>query len=135
MARAIRDNELNVSAAMPNAANTVSTNIVDLGATTPYPTTEAFQAQVYSSTATGANNKNITFVLQHSDDTNVSNFANIGGLSSVLVVTDDDGGGYPAGSAVVQLPPGVKRHIRAQATGEANGGNAANGAFGLRLLF
>lgn len=133
MSRKLKDALLNESVALPNAANTVNTTSIDLGATAPFPTTEAFAVKLSTETATGANNKNITVVLQHSAEAS-ANFTNISGLGT-LVVTDNNAAGYPAASLEVQLPPGVKRYIRASATGEANGGNASDGDLTVELLF
>lgn len=130
--RGLKDALLTVNTALPNAGNTVNTNGIDLGSATPYPVTESFTAKVSTSAATGANNKNITVSIQDSADN--TTFANVAGLGT-LVVTDDNGGGYSADSLEVQLPPGTRRYLRASATGEANGGNAADGTLTVELLF
>jgi hypothetical protein len=86
-----------------------------------------------TSTATGANNKNINIRLAHSNESN-ANFTNIAELGLFQVV-DNNGAGFSAGSMTVQLPPGVKRYVRGTALGEANGGNAANGTLTVQLMF
>lgn len=132
--RAVRDINYIANIAMPNAANTVNTAGLDLIQATPYPTTEYVIAQILTSAGNGANNKNVNVVIQDSAD-NVT-FANIALFAApILTVTDNNGGGYPVGSANVLLPPSARRYIRAQATGEANGGNAANGTLTFQLLF
>ena len=132
--RKLKDALLKKSVALPNAANTVTTSSIDLGAVVPFPTSERFAVKLSTEAATGANSKNITVVLQASAEA-AANFTNISGLGT-LVVTDAAGAGYPAGSLEVQLPPGVnKRYIRASATGEANGGNASDGDLTVELLF
>ena len=125
--RRFQDASLNANVALPNAATVFNTAAVDLGKTTPFPITEKFYVTLATTTATGANNKNITVKMQDSAD-NVT-FANIAALGS-LMVTDNNGAGYP-----VQLPPTTRRYIRGSATGEANGGNAANGTLSVSLLF
>lgn len=130
--RRLKDADLAVNVALPNAANTVNTAAIDLGSATPYSVTEGFHVKLSTSTATGANNKNINIRLQDSADN--SSFTNISSLGT-LQVTDNNGAGFSAGSMTVQLPPGVRRYIRGTATGEANGGNAANGTLTVDLLF
>lgn len=132
--RTFRDALLEQSAALPNAANTVNSNSLDLGSVTPFPVMEKIQVKLSTTVGTGANNKNINLVLQHSAEPN-ANFTNIAELAKpILTVVDDNGGGYPAGEALVYLPPGAKRYIRASATGEANGGDASDGTFTFELL-
>lgn len=132
--RKLKDATLNKSVALPNAANTVTTNSIDLGATVPFPTSESFAVKLSTEAATGANNKNITVYLQGSAEA-AANFTNISGVGT-LIVTDDNGAGYPAASLEIQLPPATnKRYIRAAAVGEANGGNASDGDLTVELLF
>lgn len=131
--RRIRDAELSVTSPLPNAANTVNLAAIDLQAADPFPVTESFQVRIETTTGNGANNKNITIRLQESAEAN-ANFANIGTLAAA-VTTDNNGAGYPAIAATYALPQGTKRYIRATATGEANGGNAANGNLSVSLLF
>lgn len=131
--RRLKDADLTVNVALPNAANTVNTNAIDLGSATPYSVTEGFHVKLSTSAATGANNKNINIRLQESAEAN-ANFTNISSLGLFQVV-DNNGAGFSAGSMTVQLPPGVKRYIRGTALGEANGGNAANGTLTVELLF
>lgn len=130
--RRLLDASLNKNVALPSGATTANTNGIDLGQATPFPITESLHVKLSTSTANGANNKNITVKLQDSADN--STFANIAALGA-LTVTDNNGAGYPAGSLTVALPPGVRRYVRGQATGEANGGNAANGTLTVEFLF
>jgi hypothetical protein len=130
--RRVKDASLTKNVALPNAANVANTNSIDLGKTLPFPIQNGFAVKLSTSTANGANNKNITVKLQDSADN--SSFANISALGA-LTVTDNNAAGYPAGSLTVALPPATRRYIRAQATGEANGGNASNGTLTVDLLF
>lgn len=131
--RRLKDSDLTVNIALPNAANTVNTNVIDLGSNTPYSVTEGFHVKLSTTTATGANNKNINIRLAHSNESN-ANFTNITELGLFQVV-DNNGAGFSAGSMTVQLPPGVKRYVRGTALGEANGGNAADGTLTVQLMF
>lgn len=130
--RRLQDATLIKTVAMPSGATTANSTAIDLGKTLPFPITESFHAKISTSVATGANNKNITVKFQDSADN--STFANIAELGS-LTVTDANGAGYPVGSLTVQLPPDTRRYVRAQCTGEANGGNAANGTLTVSFLF
>jgi hypothetical protein len=132
--RAIRDINYIANIALPNAANTVNTNSLDLIQAVPYPTTQYVIAQVTIAAGNGANNKNVNAVIQDSADN--SNWANVVGLAAPLMVSADaNGAGLTSNSFGVLLPPTTRRYIRAQATGEANGGNAANANLTLQLLF
>jgi hypothetical protein len=130
--RRLLDAGLTKNVTLPNAATVKNTAGIDLGQTTPFPITEAFHVKVSTSVATGANNKNITVKIQDSADN--STFANIAALGA-LTVTDANGAGFPAGSLTVSLPASTRRYIRGSATGEANGGNAADGTLTVDLLF
>lgn len=130
--RRLQDASVNKSVALPSGATTANTNSVDLGDAAPFPITESFHVKLSTTAATGANNKNITIKLQDSADN--SSFANIAELGA-LTLTDNNGAGYSAGTLTVQLPPDTRRYVRAQATGEANGGNAADGTLTVAFLF
>jgi hypothetical protein len=130
--RRLQDESLTKTVALPNAATTANTNSVDLGKALPFPITESFHVKLSTEAATGANNKNITVRLQDSADN--TTFANIAELGA-LTVTDANGAGYPVGTLTVQLPPDTRRYLRAQATGEANGGNASDGDLTVSFLF
>lgn len=134
MAREIKDKLLKVSATQPNAANTVNSNSIDLGATTPYPVTEQVQVKITCGASNGANSKNINIRLQDSADN--SSFANIANTPNpALVNADNAGAGHSASNVTFHLPPNTRRYIRAVAVGEANGGDSSNGTFTLELLF
>lgn len=132
--RTLQDANFILTPALPNAT-TANSNAFDLAQAVPYPVTEKVVVSIATAIGNGANNKNINVALQHSAD-NIT-FANIFQLKAPLItVTDANGAGYPAGAEVqVLLPPNVLRYIRCTMVGEANGGNAANGALTFRLLF
>lgn len=141
--RNVKDVNFVVTAALPNAANTVNTSGVDFWAgannvpvgSTPYATTQYVQAFVGITTlGNGANNKNINVVLQDSNDN--SNWTNLFAPGNVIYQpVDANGAGYAVSNVKLLLPPGTRRYVRASATGEANGGNAANGTLTFQLLF
>lgn len=132
--RGLKDANLTATAALPNAANQVNTNVLDLGMATPYAIIEHVQLLVVSTAGNGANSKNISFAIHESSDN--GNWANIAGLATPIgLATDNAGGGYPAASFRLSLPPSTKRYLRASATGEANGGNASNGSFTVSVVF
>jgi hypothetical protein len=135
--RRLHDSELTVTATLPNAANTVNSNGIDLGATTPYPTTEGIVVRIdLFGTATGANNKNINIRLQESIDDVSSNYANVAIIANpVLRSVDANAAGHSNSNVRISLPPGTKRWIRAVALGEANGGDSSDGTFGIKLEF
>lgn len=129
--RLIRDAGLSANVALPNAANTVNTAGVDLGATTPFPTTEGFQVRLTTDVATGANSKNINVIVQDSADN--STFANIAGMGSVPHT--GNAANHIATNTIFSLPPGTRRYVRGSATGEANGGDSSDGKLTIDLLF
>ncbi len=141
--RNIIDGNYIVSIALPNAANTVNTNALNLLVATPFPTTETINVRLLTTLATGANSKNINCVIQHTaantDGTaDNGNWTNIVQFAAPFTVIAGNATKYPAftsANGVVKLPPNTKQYIRAQATGEANGGDASDGTATLELLF
>ena len=134
--RGIGDAELAVTGTLPNAANTTYTNIIDLSQAVPFPTTGEMWLKIVSTAATGANDKNINIRLQHSNDTNVSNMANVAGPANPLVQTTSANDVHPALSNIFSMPTyGLRRYIRAAALGEANGADSGDGTFTLSVLF
>jgi hypothetical protein len=131
--REFKDANLKQSVALPNAANTVNTNSIDLGTTVGFPLNEKIGVRLSTTAGTGANDKNITAVFQASNEA-AANFTNITELATTVI--NEGSSAYAATNRDVQLPPGfAKRYIRASATGEANGGDASDGALTIELLF
>lgn len=112
------------AAALPNAANTTTTTAIDLGVQ-PYAGVEGVNIVVTTTEGTGANNKNVNITIHDSNESN-ANFAAAVGLGQLLVT--EVTAKYAAATRTYKLQPGVKRYIRLSATGEANGGNAADGS-------
>lgn len=131
--RRLKDATLIVSAALPNAANVVNTNSIDLGETTPFPVGDQFEVQIVTTAGNGANTKNINITLQDSADN--STFANIATLGAPAVRITEANGSYAATTANLKLPAVTRRYIRARVSGEADGGNAANGTVTVQLVF
>lgn len=129
--REIKDAALKVTFALPNAANTVNSNAIDLGAAVPFPVTGEVTVRLSGSLATAANSKNINYTIQHSAEA-AANFAAIGSLAVKVVA--GNASNAPAFTHNVALPPDTKRYLRVSATGEANGGNSADGTGTLEVL-
>lgn len=133
MAHTITDAGLKVTATLPNAANTVNSNAIDLGQTTPFPITEKISVKISHTTATSANTLNMNIRLMESAEES-ANFTNVAQLANPILRTTGVSTSYAAANVVIALPPNVKRYIRATALGEANGGNASDGTFSIEVL-
>lgn len=138
--RTVLDANYIVSVALPNAANTVNTNALNLQVATPFPTTETINVGILTSLSTGANSKNINVVLQHTGQLangaiDTSNYVNIPTLGAPIKIVAGNATNYAATTTTAKLPPGTLQYVRAQATGEANGGNASDGTLVLQLQF
>lgn len=119
----MKDSALIESVALPNAANTVNTGVIALPQSSVRPFSPQFRVELSNTVATGANSKNITYTLYGSNE---SNGANATALDSWVVA--GNASAHPASDRQVYLgPESAKSYIFASATGEANGGNAANG--------
>lgn len=133
--RLLVDNAYVVSnIALPNAANTVNSNSLDLLQATPYPVTDRVDFQILLTAGTGANNKNINVRVQESADN--GNWTNAVGLANPMAQVIDNGNTTTSTANVIfKLQPVALRYLRIQMTGEANGGTGANGAAVLQALF
>jgi uncharacterized protein (UPF0333 family) len=132
--RRIGDALLSVTAALPNAANTVNSNSVDLSQVTPFPTTEQMWIKISSTIATGANNKNINIRLTDSaDDTTFANVANV--ANPLFVAVANATKFIPNTGVTFAMPKNIKRYVRLSALGEENGGDAGDGTYTFSVLF
>jgi len=126
----MKDANLIATAAMPNAANTVNTSVLTLPQRAVRPCTSQIRARLYNTVATGANSKNITYTLFGSNE---SNGANAVALRAFTVA--GNAANHAASAREVYIDPEAdRRYLFASATGEANGGNAADGTFGLEII-
>lgn len=124
---------MQTSNALPDNAATVRTAGIDLGAPTPFPTTEVVTVQIVTTAGTAANNNNINIRLQHANNNANANFVNIPELAIVSIF--NAAGSYPATTANFALPPSTLQFIRAIATAEVGAGNATNGTLVVKVLF
>ena len=84
-------------------------------------------------TATGANSKNVNAVIQDSADN--SSWANVTGVAAPFLVAAGNSANVIGANRTTQLPTNTRRYLCAQATGEANGGNSADGNLTIETLF
>lgn len=127
----MKDSNLIQTAAMPNAANTVNTNTIDLKQQAVRPFNGQFRVRLYNGQATGANSKNINYTLYGSNESNGGNAVAHQGAVTVA----GNAANHPASNREVTLQPNFdKRYIFGSATGEANGGNAGDGTFGVEII-
>lgn len=133
--RAVLDVNFIVTGALPVAGANTNTNSMNFGVSTPFSATQYVLGKLLvAASASGANNKNVNFVIQDSADN--SNFANIAVLANpILQATDNNGGGWAANSVTFPIPSTVRQYMRAQAVGEANGSNGSAVTMTLELLF
>lgn len=135
MLRSIPDSLLSVTSNFNVAGATTSTNAIDLGADTPFPTTEKIMVQISTVVATGANNKNINIALQDSNVNTAANFTNVTvGSLPVVCIIPEVSATYAASTFNIALPPNIRRFIRLKANTEASGGNASDGTYTLKIL-
>lgn len=126
----MKDNLLIQTAALPNAANTVNTNTIALPQQSVRPFNTDFRVRLYNTIATGANSKNVNISIYGSNEAN--------GANATLIQTFRVAGNaanVAASEREVYLPPEAdKKYIFASAVGEVNGGNSADGTFGLEII-
>jgi len=134
MSRKIQDAELNVSKALPAADANNTTDSIDLGAATPWPTTETIGVDLsVPATPDLVEAKTITFTLEESADN--SSFAAIAELATLVVTGAALAAGGPAATRTIYLPPSVKRYVRAKAAVLADGGDNTGVSYSLGLRF
>jgi hypothetical protein len=119
--RSIGDASLVANIAMPNANATTFSTFIDLGATTPFPTTERIGlAAVAPAVANLANTKTITISVEDADAN-----ANANAAALSLVGSFDITGGASGSAAVTKyfaLPPTTRRFVRLKAVGGSAAG-------------
>lgn len=126
----MKDNLLIQTAALPNAANTVNTNTIELPQQAVRPFVTDFRVRLYNTVATGANSKNVNISIYGSNEANGANAT----LIQTFRVTGN-AANVAASEREVYLPPETdKKYIFGSAVGEVNGGNSADGTFGLEII-
>lgn len=130
--QAQQDALLTVNTALGDNNATTSTNAIDLGAASPFPTTHRFVAVISTTLGNGANSKNVNITVQHSAVNTAANFANIAELAPLTIAANTN---YAATTRNVALPPATLRYIRLLCITENTGGNPSNGTATLKLQF
>lgn len=128
----MKDATLIKSAALPNAANTVNTNVLTLPQQAVRPFTTQIRVRLENTVATGANSKNINYRIYGSNESNGANATAVPGL---VFVVAGNAANHVASDREVYLPPDFdKLYLFGSATGEANGGNAGDGTFSISIV-
>lgn len=128
----MKDNNLIKSIALPSGAAVTNTAGIQLPQLGSRPFGQSFRLKYYTTAGTGANNKNVTVVLQGSNEAS-ANYTNITEFATIVI--PEVAASYAASSREVVLPPNFsKSYVRASASGEANGGNAADGTLTLEVI-
>ena len=129
--RSLKDALLTRTLALPAAGASASTAPIDLtsASQTESPFEVEVQVEALPNLAAG---KSVTVTLE--DSANGSAFAAIAELAP-LEITGGVGGGAAAASLRVRLPSAARRHLRATADVEANGGNNTAASLSLALIF
>lgn len=129
----MKDATLKKTAAMPNAANTTATAVIELPQPAQRPFTTNVRVRLYNEVATGANSKNVTYNVYGTNGTNESNGGNATLIDSFVVA--GNAANHPASERELYLPPELNTtKVYATATGEANGGDASDGDFGIEII-
>lgn len=129
----MKDATLMKTAAMPNAANTTATAVIELPQPAQRPFTTNVRVRLYNEVATGANSKNVTYNVYGTNGTNESNGGNATLIDSFVVA--GNGTNHPASERELYLPPELNTtKVYATATGEADGGDASDGDFGIEII-
>lgn len=126
----MNDVSLSKSVALPNAGATANTGVIALPQAAQRPFTTQFRVALSNTVATGANSKNVTYTVYGSNE---ANGANAVALRSFVVAGNATA--HPASSREIYLDPEANvRYIFGSATGETNGGNAADGALSIKVV-
>ena len=127
----MKDATLRQTAAMPNAANTVNTNTIALPQSAQRPFTTNIRVRLYNSVATGANSKNVNYSVYATNEANGANATLVG----AAYVAAGNATNHVASERELYLPPELdKSYVFGSATGEANGGDASDGTFGIEIV-
>ena len=133
-ARALLDQNFIATCNLPITSANNTTAGFDLIQTTPYPVTDRVDWQIVVGASVGANNKNMNFAIQGSNDN--SNWTNMNWFAAPLFqIVDNNGGGSAAKTVTIKMQPDCPRYIRLFVVGEANGAATSNGTATLQGLF
>lgn len=141
--RILQDANTTVTVAMCSGAARANTSHIDLGAATPYPTTETINIYVYTGSSAKSNTgNNVAVVLQHTSANAVAGdgtpnavaWANIPNLGAVTFIGNNTA--TAAQAWTFKLPPITQQFIRATMVPPAGATDAMTDAnITLKLLF
>ena len=132
MNRHLRDHLLHVVTALPAAAGTADSDPIDLGAATPWVTTESFNFVVKVDALPALeDDKTATLTLQHSGDGEA--WEAIPTLAPLIVI-GAGGTGSGAREVIFKVPPTIKRFVRLALAVESGGGDVTAGKATLELV-
>lgn len=127
----MKDVNLRKSVALPNAANTVNTNTIELPQQAVRPFSTNVRVRLYNTVATGANSKNISYVLYGSNESNGANAV----VASQTFTVSGNATNHAASDREFYLGPDLdKKYVFGSATGEANGGDASDGTLYVEVI-
>jgi len=132
--RALLDQNYIATCNLPIGSANNTTAVFDLIQATPYPTTDRIDIQFVVTASVGANNRNMNFAIQDSNDN--SNWQNANYfIAPLFSITDNNGAGSAATNVTIKLQPGSRRYIRAFVVGESGGASTSNGTVTAQVLF
>jgi hypothetical protein len=127
----MKDATLRQSVALPNAANTVNTNVIELPQQATRPFNGNFRVILKNEAATAANTKNLNYRLYATNESNGANAVAASEIFTVVSATTV----HPVSTREVYLRPELdKKYIFGSATGEANGGDASDGDLTIEII-
>lgn len=133
MPRAIRDELLKVTKALPAAAANADSDSIDLEQVSAFPVNEGIDVELsIPATPDLVEDKTVIYTFQDSADD--STFAAIEELSTVTITGAAAAAGGPAATRVVRLPSSTKRYINVNAAVLADGGDNTGVSYTLSLL-
>jgi hypothetical protein len=132
MSRAIRDNLLKVTKALPAAAANSNSGSIDLEQASAFPINEGFDVELAVPALPDlVEAKTVIFTFQDSADD--SSFAAITGLST-LTITGGSGDGAAAVTRKIRLPSLTRRYVNVNAAVLTAGGDNTGVSYTLSLL-